>query len=352
MTHIPWKERYSIHYKDIDAQHQGLLALLNQLGDLAGAGARPEQFSDIYRSLSRYAIQHFRNEEHYLQACGYEGLHRHQSEHAKFIEWLLELNNSFDLADPELPGTTSAFLKDWLIQHIMKADQAYAACVKSFHGRAAIRGIIFGFDRVIADFDYQPAIGRLSAMCGLPPELLEPLFKPGAPLLGKYARGEIGSAMFLSEVSRLCGHVFTKEEFIPVFSGIFTPVQATCDLIRQLKPRYKLGLIADTNPWHFEHAIRTSEVFPLFDAMSVSCLVQALRPDPRLFQEILEQLDLMAEECVLIDHDPAFVQASGDALLHGIHYRDHRDLLAQLRALKVSWLGEYMPRPGPPGSGP
>lgn len=33
MAHIQWKDRYNINFREIDAQHQGLLDLLNELSD-------------------------------------------------------------------------------------------------------------------------------------------------------------------------------------------------------------------------------------------------------------------------------------------------------------------------------
>jgi putative hydrolase of the HAD superfamily len=202
---------------------------------------------------------------------------------------------------------------------------------------AEIRGIIFDFGKVVVDFHFGLAVDRLAAASGLPAERLAGLFSAQSPLMSRYESGEIGSDTFLAEVSRLCGHPFTEAEFVPIFTGIFTPIGSTIQLIRLLKQRYRLGLISNTNPWHFEHVIQPSEVFPLFDAVTLSFRAHALKPDPALFQDCLDQMGLMAEECVFIDDVAGYAEAATGNLLHGIHYTGHQDLLRHLRGLKVSF---------------
>jgi hypothetical protein len=48
LTHIQWKDRYNIGYKDIDVQHRVLLDLLNELVDLIEQGKAQEGISDIF----------------------------------------------------------------------------------------------------------------------------------------------------------------------------------------------------------------------------------------------------------------------------------------------------------------
>jgi len=336
MAHVPWKERYSIHYKNIDEQHKVLLAILNELVGLIEKGAKAEQVTSIYRKLCQYATLHFTTEERYLHASGYEGLPRQQSEHAWFINRLLELDQSYETSDPTLLEETLAFLKDWYVGHIMRSDQDYADYVKSFYRRAEIRGVIFDFGKVIANFDINLVLEGLSTICNIPSEELGRRFQADSSLARDFETGAISSEQFLGEVSRLCDHEFCEEEFIPIFTGIFTPIRSTCDLIRKLKGGYRLGLISNTNPWHFQYGIQKSEVFPLFDAVTVSFQLKALKPDPRLFQDALEKLDLVAEECVFIDDISAFAEAANGCLLHGIHYNGHQDLLRDLKILKIS----------------
>lgn len=206
-----------------------------------------------------------------------------------------------------------------------------------FTSEAEIKAILFDFGDVIWNLDHKPLLQALSAACGKPVDELQALVSGHASLFEDYESGRVDSPRFLAEVSALCGHDFPEPEFIRAFTGIFTPNGATQDLIRRLKPHYKLGLISNTNPWHYEYAIRRSEVFPLFDSVTLSFQVGAMKPDPRLFEDALDKLDLMAEECIFVDDQPAFAQAATDHLLHGIAFTTPVALMAELRRLKVAF---------------
>ena len=335
MIHVPWKDRYNIHYQEVDQQHQELLTILNQLVELVGQRVEPEVVTGIFGQLCQYAIVHFTNEERFLEASGYAQLAKQRAEHSSFINRILELDRSYDPSDPLLMETTMVFLKDWFVHHIMKSDQDYAEWVKGFYERAEIRAVIFDFGGVIAKVDDDQVVERLAAVCDLPAELLRGRFKEESALFAELEAGVLSKAEFLGELARICGRLFTEEEFVPIFTNLFTPIPSTCELIRQLKSQYRLGLIANTNPWHFEHGIEPSSVFPLFDAVTVSFRAKARKPERRIFQDVLDQLDLVAEECVFIDDTAAFVDAANGYLLHGIQYRSYHDLLKDLATLKV-----------------
>jgi HAD superfamily hydrolase (TIGR01509 family) len=333
MAHIQWKDRYRIGYKNIDGQHRLLLDILNELIDLVGVRAAPDQVAGIFHRLCDYALTHFKTEEAYMRAARYPGLARHEAQHATFIQRLLELNQTYDPTDPGLVEETLLFLKEWYLNHILQSDLDYVPCLKRFREEAEIKAVIFDFGNVICAFDHARILAALAPACGKSPEDLRELIFGNPQLLTAYESGDIDSAEFRARISALCGHDFPEADFIQAFTDIFTPLETTFELIRQLKPRYKLGLISNTNPWHFEHAIQTAEVFPLFDAVTLSYEVGALKPDPRLFEDSLAKLDLMAEECVFIDDIPTFAQAADACLMHGITYTGPDALRAKLRAL-------------------
>jgi len=64
---------------------------------------------------------------------------------------------------------------------------------------------------------------------------------------------------------------------------------------------------------------------------------KVLKPDARIFQDTLDQLDLVAEECVFVDADPASVDAAKALLLHAIPYRGPEELILHLQKLKMVW---------------
>jgi len=200
--------------------------------------------------------------------------------------------------------------------------------------REPIRGVIFDFGNVIYRFDNGRILAGLAPLCGRSVKELAGLLE-NSTLPLDYEAGRLDSAEFLAGVSKLCGFPFEEEGFIRAFTEIFTPIESTLELIRRLVPRYRLGLISNTNPWHFEHAIRPCEVFPLFQAVTLSHELKALKPDPRLFEDSLRKLGLAAEVCVFIDDRPEFAEAATRLGMHGITYTDADNLVRSLEAVGV-----------------
>lgn len=125
MAHLAWKDRFSVHHPVIDAQHRGLLDLINDLGDLQGS-ADPDAMTEIFHQLCSYALNHFATEERLLEEVGFPGREAHAQEHAHFIQQLLGLNQAYDPGDSRLPEVTFHFVQDWYLSHILEVDQSYA----------------------------------------------------------------------------------------------------------------------------------------------------------------------------------------------------------------------------------
>ncbi|WP_005035854.1 HAD family hydrolase [Holophaga foetida] len=219
-----------------------------------------------------------------------------------------------------------------------KPDQESGECLPSCRDRAPIRGIIFDFGNVICRFDNRLFLKALSGLSGRPVQELEGKLYGLSSLTESFERGDMEGPAFLEGMGELCGCHLDSELLISAYTRIFTPIESTFDLIRRLKPHYKLGLLSNTNPWHFERGIRTCPVFPLFDAVTLSFEARALKPDPRIYQDALDKLGLMAEECIFIDDRPDFIQAADRCLLHGITYTGYADLRLALESFSLKGL--------------
>ena len=82
-------------------------------------------------------------------------------------------------------------------------------------------------------------------------------------------------------------------------------------LIRKLKPRYRIGLLSNTNEWHFDHAVRACTRLSHFDAVSVSYQVKAMKPSAPIYLDALGKLGTDPEETLFIDDRAENVE--GDA---------------------------------------
>ncbi len=125
MGKVAWLQRYSGGVQELDEQHQALFRVVNQLDDAIAAGAMHEVIGTFSR-LMDYARAHFADEEAYMARIGYPDLEVHQQEHARFVEELTNLWESFLADESEVIPKLQAFLADWLTSHVDATDGDYA----------------------------------------------------------------------------------------------------------------------------------------------------------------------------------------------------------------------------------
>lgn len=194
-----------------------------------------------------------------------------------------------------------------------------------------IQAIIFDYGNVIARFDHAIFFKRIAEFSPLSVDELRAVASRQRQLLVDFESGRIRSDEFYVQVVEACSLSISKEEFLDAFNGIFQRMPATIQLIRQLKPHYKLALLSNTNTWHYAGEIETLDVFPLFDAVTLSFEVGAMKPSHALYRDVLAKLQLTPPDCIYIDDVPEFVEAATRFGFHAIHYTSDELLVKSLR---------------------
>ncbi|MGA1873184.1 MAG: HAD family hydrolase [Thermoplasmatota archaeon] len=190
-----------------------------------------------------------------------------------------------------------------------------------------IKGIIFDFGNVIRTFDRMVFIRRLARSSPYSEDELYRRIFQDSTLLADYETGKLTSMVFYEGVKEVSEHIMEVKGFRDAFVDIFTPIKETSDIIRKLKGRYKLALLSNTNEWHHERAISEVEVYPLFDAITVSYQVGVKKPDERIYQDCLGKLGLRPEECIYIDDIREYADKATELGMKGHWYRAHSDLI-------------------------
>ncbi|WP_421903337.1 bacteriohemerythrin [Maridesulfovibrio sp.] len=129
MAFVEWKDEYSLGNELIDEQHKSLIALLNDLSE-AGPGNKDGKGFTCLSRMTKYAQEHFRDEENFMRENGYPGLDDHIIEHKEFISRVEDYQDAVfanyvpfqDMLD---------FLNNWLIEHMIGSDQKYMDYINS-----------------------------------------------------------------------------------------------------------------------------------------------------------------------------------------------------------------------------
>jgi hemerythrin len=143
MSLLEWTENLSVGVAELDADHKGLIKVINQLEANAKDPDRRDVVRQCLYALLRYAEIHFKREERVMAACDFPELDHHKSEHKDFAERIRDLARRFDDEPDETVATVSEqlldFLKDWVHHHVLIEDMAYRPYVKSRAAREAAK---------------------------------------------------------------------------------------------------------------------------------------------------------------------------------------------------------------------
>lgn len=124
-----WDQHYLTDLPGIDAQHHGLVDIINNLGNLLFSGKiEVNDIDRLYKQLKHYTEQHFQYEEKLMVESGID--HRHFNAHRKaHRDFLSNVSSIYsDVAAGNLTRARSllSFLTYWLAYHILGMDQDMA----------------------------------------------------------------------------------------------------------------------------------------------------------------------------------------------------------------------------------
>jgi putative hydrolase of the HAD superfamily len=96
-----------------------------------------------------------------------------------------------------------------------------------------------------------------------------------------------------------------------------------------------LGLLSNTSELDYANVIKKIKVYPLFDAVTVSYKLKIMKPDKRIFFDILKKLKVKPENAVYIDDIKENSDAASKIGMHGINYIGYEKLIKELRKLDI-----------------
>lgn len=197
-----------------------------------------------------------------------------------------------------------------------------------------IRLIVSDFGGVICSFEYRIFCERLARRIGrAPDEIQARVF--GDSLQQGFEQGRLSGLAYHRIVMERLGAEVPYAEFFPMYGNIFTEIPGTCALLERLRRRYPLYLLSDTNEIHFGYVLQTVGVLRHMREFVASYQLGVLKPDPRIYREVLRRSGLPADACVFIDDRSANVEGALRVGMRGVRFESPAQCAAALAALGV-----------------
>ena len=126
MEVILWSDAMSVGDLNIDKQHRKLIEIINSLISNPNIDTHSQLISDTLTELTKYTLQHFKDEEDMMELLDYPGLEKHKIEHRSFAAKVSDFCIQVMADKNGVPEEMLLFLKDWLTDHILESDMQYA----------------------------------------------------------------------------------------------------------------------------------------------------------------------------------------------------------------------------------
>ena len=195
-----------------------------------------------------------------------------------------------------------------------------------------IKNIVFDLGGVLVDLDFKSAINGLQkAGFANVKEQLQAFDREG--IFQKFELGEMTAEEFRSAIRENSTVTLTDEEVDALWNLMLLEIpREKLELILDLRGKYMVYLLSNTNSIHWDYVCKNAfnyrgfRVSDYFEKTFLSFEMHLAKPDKAIFERMLEDANLLAEETLFIDDSEANCKAAAEVGIHAHHYHIGDDL--------------------------
>jgi hemerythrin len=132
---LQWREQLSVGNDLIDSDHRILIDIVNKADSSLQAMSRAGLLTAL-EELDKYSRVHFTLEERVAQAVGFPDLGQLHTSHILLMETLNRISQDIgEQWDQTAADQLGQFLRDWLVNHVIKEDMLLKPYLQKFSPR-------------------------------------------------------------------------------------------------------------------------------------------------------------------------------------------------------------------------
>ena len=206
-----------------------------------------------------------------------------------------------------------------------------------------IKNIIFDLGDVILNIDVPVASLSFSKLSGREQQEILDLFKE-KDLFRQFETGSLDETGFRNYIRELLVFPDWTDNMIDTAwnSLLLDLPPERVELLKNLRTRYRLFLLSNTSSIHttqvnkiLEAATGVKKLDDLFDKVYLSYEMGLMKPDPAIYQQVLEEQGLVAEETLFLDDNADNIKAAATLGIATIHVCKPTTILEYLKDYAV-----------------
>lgn len=195
--------------------------------------------------------------------------------------------------------------------------------------------IVFDLGNVLLPFDYKNMTDKLDKVKpGLGKYFIDTYFANYDFHRG-YERGEISEEKFIERMLEILDHKVDAETFSRYFSEIFVENKKVTALLPELKKKYKLFLLSNTNSIHEEYGWGDCKFLEHFDSLILSHKAGAVKPEEKIYRAVEKISGLPSEEHIFVDDIEEYVNAAKSLGWDGIQFKSNEYFFDEMKKREI-----------------
>lgn len=195
--------------------------------------------------------------------------------------------------------------------------------------------IVFDLGNVLIPFDYSKIIKRLNEIEHGLGDSFYKKYQADYHVHRQFETWELSTEDFLDIMMQWTNHKITKEEFCEIYSNIFTVNEDVVSLLPELKKRYKLVLLSNTNYIHQKYGWEKYEFLKHFDKLILSHEAGAIKPQEKIYKSVEAFTQLPSEEHIFIDDVLEYAEGAKKCGWDAVQFLGYDNLLKELQIRKI-----------------
>jgi putative hydrolase of the HAD superfamily len=165
-----------------------------------------------------------------------------------------------------------------------------------------------------------------------PREVFSHIFDLMNGAINAFDAGKLSPEEFFQSLKESLQLSLSFEAFVPIWNEIFVEDREVSEIIRSLKGRWRLGLLSNTDPLHFNYILSTFPIVSVLEKWILSYEVGFKKPDIHIFQKAIEWASVKPEKILFIDDTKGHVEVAVSLGMQGIHFVSADQLKKELSA--------------------
>jgi len=198
-----------------------------------------------------------------------------------------------------------------------------------------IEVILYDLGNVILPFNHYQIAEKLSRFSQKkelrdPQEIFSYLFDLQEGIINRFDVGKLSPREFFQTIKENLGLFISFDEFIPIWTDIFSENVEVSRIVLSQKGRWRLGLLSNTDALHFTYILSKFPIMRAFDKWILSYEVGFKKPAIEIFQTAIEWASVEPRRILFIDDMKKHVEVAISLGMQGIHFISAEQLRKEL----------------------